>query len=350
MNGLSRRQFFETAGAVAGASLICLEGVQPAASAQVSNLTLAFTEYLRFTPLATGNVRPTSVGLTWVRGPRTDMLNRALSDPAVDGGEASMLAHLLRLDRGDRSLVAVPVFLLRNFTARDLYMSKGSALTPTGLNGRRMGIYNWAASGAVWYRHLLRYFGQDPASMKWVVGGTDQPAAVDSRASLPAYVTNAPPDKSLSDLLLAGDLDAIFVPLPPAKHHPVDGPIVRVIPDFRALEQRYFTETRCYPPQHVLLLRKQTWEKAPSVGRRLIEVFDQCEARFLSDQRLYPYATPWEIAELEETDRVMGRDYHAHGLDRNRHAMEVFCQSAFDDGLTKRRVTVEEYFAEFLKS
>jgi len=26
----------------------------------------------------------------------------------------------------------------------------------------------------------------------------------------------------------------------------------------------------------------------------------------------------------------MGRDYHAHGLDRNRHAMEVFCQSAFD--------------------
>ena len=26
-----------------------------------------------------------------------------------------------------------------------------------------------------------------------------------------------------------------------------------------------------------------------------------------------------------------------------------FCQAAFDDGLTKRRVTVDEFFAEFLR-
>jgi 4,5-dihydroxyphthalate decarboxylase len=350
MNRPSRRQFFETAGAVAGASLIHPGRLRSAPRGEAPKLTLTFTEYLRFTPLATGNVRPTQMDLTWVRGARTDMLSRTLGDPAVDGGEASMLAHLLRLDAGDRSLAAVPVFLLRNFTARDLYTRKGSPVTPTSLNGRRMGIYNWAASGAVWYRHLLRYFGQDPASMTWVVGGTDQPAKVDSRAPLPPHVTNAPPDKSLTDLLLAGDLDAIFVPLPPAKYDAVKGPIVRLVPDFRAVEQRYFAKTRCYPPQHVLLVRKQTWDRVPGVGRQLVEIFDQCEARFLSDQRLYPYASPWEIAELEETDRVMGLDYHAHGLERNRHAIDVFCQSAFDDGLTKRRMTVEDYFAEFLKS
>ena len=48
--------------------------------------------------------------------------------------------------------------------------------------------------------------------------------------------------------------------------------------------------------------------------------------------------------------RVMGTDYHAHGLDKNRHALDVFCRSAFLDGLTKRRLTVEDFFADFLKA
>ena len=47
---------------------------------------------------------------------------------------------------------------------------------------------------------------------------------------------------------------------------------------------------------------------------------------------------------------MLGTDYHAHGLEKNRHAVDAFCQAAFDDGLTKRRVTVDEFFAEFLRA
>ena len=39
-----------------------------------------------------------------------------------------MAGHLIRIDRGDRSHVALPVFPLRNFTARDLYVRKGGAV------------------------------------------------------------------------------------------------------------------------------------------------------------------------------------------------------------------------------
>ena len=350
MNELSRRKFFVAAGSVAGASLI---HTPDAAARQLGQaalaITLAFTEYLRFTPLATGAVQHDDLQLTWIRGPRSEMLARAASDPDVDGGEGSMLGHLLRVDRGDRSLVAVPVFLLRNFTARDLYTLKGSSLTPASLNGRRIGIYNWAASGATWYRHLVRYLGQDPFAVEWVVGGPDSPRAVTHRVPLPSHVTDAPPDRSLSDLLLAGDLDAFFAPLPPKMYHPVDGPIVRVVPDFRSLEKRYFSDTRCYPTQHVLLLRREVWEENPSADRLLLEIFEQCEEKFAASQRLYPYSTPWLISEVEETELLMGEDFHPHGLEENRHAVDEFCQSAFDDRLTARRVTVDEYFAEFLR-
>lgn len=347
MNELSRRKFLATAaGTVAAGSLVQATGAEAQARAQGRpKLVLTCSDYLRFTPLATGDLRPKDLDLTWIRGPRSEMLTRALSDPAVDGGEGSMLQHLLRVAAGDRSMIAVPVFPLRNFTARDMYTRKGSLLKPEGLNGRTLGIYNWAASGAVWYRHLLRYFKQDPASMKWVVGGTDQPARVESRVPLPPHVRNAPADKSLTDLLLVGEIDAMLVPLPPKQFHPDNGPIVRLIPDFRAVEKRYFQETRCYPPQHAILIKQKAWQRDPSAGRKLVDTLQQCEIMFQESQRMFPYGTPWLMAELEETERLMGKDFHAHGLEQNRHALDVFCRAAFEDGLTSRRMTVEEFFA-----
>jgi 4,5-dihydroxyphthalate decarboxylase len=338
-------------GSVTGASLL---GSKSAVATQTggsrARLTLACSNYLRFTPLATGDFQPSNLDLTWIRGPRSEMLSRVLSDTSIDGGESSMLGHLLRVDRGDRSMVAVPVFPLRNFVARDLYTLKDSSMTLDKLDGRRIGIYNWAASGAVWYRYFLRHSGRDTKSMKWVVGGTDEPRQVAARAPLPDYVTNAPADKSLTDLLLEDQLDAIYVPLPPKKYHSIDGPIVRLIPDFRSIEKRFYEQTRCFPTQHVLLVRKETWARDPSVGRRLVEAFSQCEDGFQEGLHLFPYTTPWQIAEVEETDLLMGSDFHAHGLENNRQEVDTFCQGGFDDGQTKRRVTVEEYFAEFLQA
>jgi 4,5-dihydroxyphthalate decarboxylase len=345
---VSRRRFIATSGCAAGGALVQSSGAAAAAAAPVA-LTLACSNYVRFMPIATGDVRPKDLTLVWVRGDRTDMLRRATDDATIDGGESSMAQHVMRLDRGDRSLVAIPVFPLRNFTVRDLYTLKGSALTARGLAGRRIGIYNWAASGAVWYRHLIRHLGHDPTKIAWVVGGVDAPA--DVRLPEPAlpHVTPTPKGSSLTDLLLAGTIDACFAPLPPRKLHPVDGPIVRVFPGFRAMEQKYFADTGCYPPQHVLLVRRASWERDPSAGRRLVEAFNESEAAFEAGQRQFPYHSPWLIEDVEDAARLMGSDYHQHGLEKNRHAVDVFCKSAFEDGLTRRRLTVEEFFADFLK-
>lgn len=348
MDPVSRRQFIGTAGAASGV----LATWHPADAALLppSTLTLACANYVRFMPIATGDVRPRDLALTWLRGDRTEMLRRATDDLTIDGGESSMAQHVMRLDRGDRSLVAIPVFPLRNFTARDLYMLRGSVLTASTLGGHRIGIYNWAASGAVWYRHLVRHLGHNITKIAWVVGGVDAPATVRLPEPPLPHVTPAPAGSSLSDLLLAAKIDAFFAPLPPQKLHPTDGPIVRAFPGFRAMEQKYFADTGCYPPQHVVLLRRASWDRDPSVGRRLVDAFTESEVAFEAGQRLYPYNSPWLIEDVEDAARLMGASYHAHGMDKNRHAVDVFCQSAFDDALTKRRLTVEDFFAEFLKT
>lgn len=353
MTDISRRGFIGAAGALAGASALgaCAGGERAGATA----LTLAVTEYFRYTPLLWGAI-PAGAGeegtegiqLRFVRGTRREMLDRTLEDPTVDGGESSMLGHLLRVAQGDRSMVAVPVFLLRNFTARDLYTLRGSALDPRALDGRRLGIYNWAASGAVWYRQLLRYLGNDPASIQWSVGTADAPGLVTSRAPLPAHVRNAPAERSLTDLIQEGAIDAIFAPLPPAAYHRDNGPLTRLIPDFPAFEKGYYADTGFYPPQHVLVVRRESWDRNPGIGGWLLQAFQECEVGFTAAQRLYPYESPWMIREVEDTELLMGLDYHHHGLEKNRPAMEAFLEGAFLDGLTNRRVTVEEYFREFL--
>jgi 4,5-dihydroxyphthalate decarboxylase len=347
MEPVSRREFLARTGVVGGGVLAASE-LAPARRAPA--LTLCCTNYVRFLPIATGDVRPRDLSLTWVRGDRTEMLRRATDAADVDGGETSMAQHIQRLDRGDRSLVAIPIFPLRNFTARDLYTRKGMTIAPGALNGRRIGIYNWAASGAVWYRHLLRYLGNDTKKIEWVVGGVDGPATVRlPDPSLP-NVRPAPAQTALSALLAAKEIDAVFAPLPPQALHPVDGPIVRAFAGFQAMEQKYFKDTGCYPPQHVIVLRRAAWDRDRAAGRRLVDAFNESEKAFEALQRQFPYNSPWLIEEVEGAARVMGTSYHAHGLDQNRRAVDTFCQAAFDDGLTKRRVTVDDFFHDFLQT
>jgi len=344
---LSRRRFIAVAGCAASGAMV--ERSDAAAEAQTPALTLTCANYVRFMPIAAGDVSPDNLKLTWVRGDRNEMLRRATDDAGIDGGESSMAQHAMRLDRADRSLVAIPIFPLRNFTARDLYTRKESPIALESLGRGRIGIYSWAASGAVWYRHLLRYFGHDTKQITWIVGGPDGPSSFIMPDPPLPNVSAAPKGSSLSDLLLDGKIDAVFAPLPPQKFDAVRGPIVRVIPGFRAVEQKYVADTHCYPPQHVVLLRRASWERDPAAARRLVDAVNKSETAFEAAQRQFPYNSPWLIEDVEEAVRVMGSDYHAHGLEKNRHAVDVFCRSAFEDGLTKRLLTVEDFFADFLK-
>src|SRR5437867_12365102 len=113
-------------------------------------ILLTCADYARIMPLATGEVKPEGIALTLLLGSRgswparAEMLRRAVQDPAVHGGEWSMAQYLYRIDKGDRTLVGLPVFPLRNFTARDLYVRRGGPVRkPADLAGQRIGMYSY---------------------------------------------------------------------------------------------------------------------------------------------------------------------------------------------------------------
>lgn len=319
-------------------------------------LRLTCADYPRLLPLMSGDVVPDGVALTLVHGTggswptRAEMLRRALADPEVAGGEASMAGHLRRIDSGDRSFVALPVFPLRNFTARDLYIRRdGPIRAAADLIGKRVGMYDWVASGSIWYRHFLNFVGVAPDRLEWWIGDVDRGWTAAHNAALPDGVHKVPPGRFLSEMLLAGDLEAIYSPPRPARYHPETGPIVRLYPDCRAVEREYFRATGVYPPQHLVVLRRAVWERNHWLARSLTEAFQRSNALFAAAQRNFPYGSPWLDCELEETEALMGADFYADGYECNQATIESFCRQAFDLGITRRCVTPEEYFAEFLE-
>jgi 4,5-dihydroxyphthalate decarboxylase len=320
-------------------------------------VTLTCADYARLAPLMLKDVKPEGINLTLVHGTggswpqRAEMLRRALEDPAIDGGEASMAAHLRRIDRGDRSFVGLPVFPLRNFTARDLYVRKDATVTTAAdLVGRRVGMYDWAASGSIWYRHFLDFAGVAPDRVEWWIGDVEGGWRARHPVALPEGVNAVPEGRYLVEMLLAGDLDAIWSPPRPSRYHPTDGPIVRLFPQFRAIERDYFGRTLCFPPQHLVVLKRTVWERDKGVARRLTDAFIRADRMFAAATRNFPYVAPWLEAELEETEALMGGDFHEDGFEKNRHEIAVFCRQAHALGLTARLVDPEEYFAEFLAS
>jgi 4,5-dihydroxyphthalate decarboxylase len=320
-------------------------------------VTLTCADYARLAPLMLKDVKPEGIDLRLLHGTggswpqRAEMLRRALEDPAVDGGEASMAAHLRRIDRGDRSFVGLPIFPLRNFTARDLYVRKdGEVKRAADLVGRRIGLYDWAASGSIWYRHFLDFVGVAPERVEWWIGDVEGGWRARHPVTLPEGVNAVPEGRYLVEMLLAGDLDAIWSPPRPGRYHPKDGPIVRLFPEFRAIERDYFRRAGCFPPQHLVVLKRAVWERDKGAARRLTDAFIRADRMFAAATRNFPYIAPWLEAELEETEALMGDDFHEDGFERNRHQIAVFCRQAHALGLTARLVEPEEYFAEFLAS
>ena len=326
----------------------------------MADLPIALTcaDYARIMPLATGAVKPAGIQLTLALGnrgswpARAELLRRAVEDPAVQGGEWSMAQYLYRVDKGDRRHVGLPIFPLRNFTARDLYVRRGGPIRKAAdLAGRRIGMYSYTASGSIWYRHFLLFVGVDPAGIEWWIGDIDTAWSSGSLSqALPAGVKAPPAGRTLSDMLVAGELEAIYSPPRPTAYHPRDGALARLFPDFRPVEQDYFRRTGAFPPQHLIVLRREAWEANRWIARSLTEAFIAANDCFGAAQRGFPYATPWLEAELEDTAAVMGEDFHPHGFEANRAQIEMFAAEAYRLGFTRRPITPDEYFADYLAS
>src|SRR5207302_6369704 len=109
-------------------------------------------------------------------------------------------------------IVALPVFLSRMFRHSAIY-ARPDIKSPRQLEGRRVGIPEWAQTAGIYVRGMLAHeYGVDLAKIQWIQAGVREPGRVEKVAlHLPAGVKiQRAADKTLLGMLAAGELDAVM--------------------------------------------------------------------------------------------------------------------------------------------
>ncbi len=222
---------------------------------------------------------------------------------------------------------------------------------PKDLEGKRVGVPIYSMSAAVWMRgHLQHDYGVDLARIHWVEGAINQPGAHGHPSLLPLLrpvsIERNTSDKSLSDLLETGGIDAIVgTTLPDAIQHNPD--IVRLFPNYREVEKDYYKRTKIFPIMHLLALRRDVCEENPFIASSLFDAM--CASKERARMRMRDLGTlqcmlPWMTADLDEIDEVFGGDPWPYGIDPNRPTLEALMRYLCDQAIIKAVLPVEDLF------
>jgi 4,5-dihydroxyphthalate decarboxylase len=99
---------------------------------------------------------------------------------------------------------------------------------------------------------------------------------------------------------------------------------------------------------HVVVLRRQVYERDRWVAMNLFKALD--DARRASQARLTEIGLshipmPWLAEHARQWRDMAGEDFWPYGIEGNRPTLEAFLQYAHEQGVTARRLKVEELFA-----
>lgn len=314
-------------------------------------LSAAFGDYDCTRALVDGRVQVDGAELIPMQLSPEGMFFRAFRHRAFDISELSLSSYSISVARGDPHYVAIPVFLSRAFRHSSVYIRTDRGIDgPGDLRGRRIGIAEYQLSANVWIRGILEEdHGLKPADVTWVRGGMDTPGRPEKiKVDLPpdVRVEDAPEGATLNGMLQAGEIDGFIGPRAPRCFAEGHAGVGRLWPDTAAAED-YFQRTRIFPIMHVLGLRRSLAEAHPWLPGALLKAFT--EAKRLSDELLADTSAtkvtmPFVEDTLARARRLMGPDPWSYGLAGNAHVLDRFLDYHHRQGLSPRRVAVEELF------
>jgi 4,5-dihydroxyphthalate decarboxylase len=315
-------------------------------------LTLACERYDRTEALRDGRVVPAGVDLTYLPQQVEETFFRMARFKEFDAAEMSLSSYVIGLTR-DAPFVAIPVFPSRFFRHSGIYVSTGSGIDrPQDLVGKKVGIAEWQLTANVWIRGILADEYDVPvASVTYRTGGLHDPGRPEKiKLELPADVRVEPigPDETLSDLLAAGEIDAVYTPRAPRSFMANDGTVRRLFEPSGEAEVEYFRRTGIFPIMHVVVLRREVYEANRWLARSLYDAFSAakrlCEQNFEETAALR-YMLPWLLDEVDRTRSIMGHDFWPYGLDPNRENLRTFLRYSYDQGCAARHLEPEDLFA-----
>lgn len=286
-----------------------------------------------------------------------EIFERAVRENEFDVAELGLTFYLRLLETG-LPYVALPIFPNRVFRHSCVFVNTRSGITtPADLTGRTIGEFGtYGQDSGVWAKGILAdEYGFDPAANHWVVGGLEFPSNPFDFIPHPhpanAEVTPAPLGSTLSAMLDAGDIDALFSANVPQCALDRSPNVTRLFPDYEPIERDYHRRTGIFPIMHTIVVRRDLLDTRPGLVREVYDAFCRAKSeaaeRYHRNRRLYQVQTmiPWANALAERNETEFGTDPWPYGIAANRPTLDTYLRYHHEQGLSPHRPHIEDVFA-----
>ncbi len=314
-------------------------------------LSVAMGDYDRTRALLDGRVQIDGVDPVFMNLYPEEMFFRAMRSQEFDITELSFSSYAVKTANGDCPYVAVPVFLSRAFRHTAIYVRKDRIRQPEDLKGKRVGLPEYQLSANVWARAILQDdYGVAPEDVTWVRGGIETPGRPEKIAlKLPPGVKleNAPEGVTISELLDQGEIDGFIAPRPPSARVLANRNVGWLFDDPTATAKDYYRRTGIFPIMHVVGVRKTLAERHPWLPGAVFKAFSQAKdaaLEALSDTSATKVTLPFVEEQLKAARETLGEDFWSYGVAPNRTTIDTFLRHHHAQGLSSRRLSVEEIF------
>jgi 4,5-dihydroxyphthalate decarboxylase len=247
--------------------------------------------------------------------------------------------------------IALPIFVMRRFHHGGLLVRPDAGIkTPKDLEGRKVGVRAYSVTTGVWTRHVLMDdFGLDSSKVTWVVDDEEHV----TQLALPPNVIHAPAGVSLAEMMSRGDLAAGFAAnagigrtgAPTGGWAEVKADYPDLFQDPDALEAEYYARTGVYPMHGTIVVKDSVLAEHPWVAESIYRAFDAAKNQWLAklDSGEACSSSDQKYLQLRE---VVGTDPLPYGIEPNRKTIEALESTAFKQGLTPRRLSMDEMFVD----
>lgn len=315
------------------------------------HLSIATTDYDHFRDFRLGAVTAQGIDHTWSVLGHHEVFARFTAHREWDVAELSIAKFAAQVTRDTPDIIGLPVVCSRLFRFGAFYINVKSGIrTAEDLRGKRIGSPEWAHSAAVYMRGWLHNeVGVKLDQVHWYQAGANSPGREEKvELTLPDGVRlTRIPDRSLSDLLAAGDIDCAIIARPPDCYLQGHPDVARLYPDHQQMEADYYAQTQVWPIMHLIAMKRALLEDNPWIARNLYNAFLESKNRSVArllDPAVSRYPLPWLATYARQMQNQFNGDPFPYGIEPNRPTLTQLLTYAHQQGIAHRLVTPDAVF------
>lgn len=328
-------------------------------------LTLGFISAFneRVEPLMNGTVQVEGIELIPTYSHPAETFWRQLKFGEFEVAEMSMSSYLIAKSQGS-DMIALPVFPSRRLFQTELSYHVDSGITkPEDLVGKRLGVAEYQQTAALWIRGIMEHdFGVSQYKIHWYMERSEEMSHGGATGFKPPpgiSFNRIAPNKSLASTLLGNELDVAHVASPwVLQANALDrssriggkgdwSKIKPLFPDRMAEAARFHKKHGFLPVNHTYIIRGDIYKKYPWAAFNLYTGF--VKAKALAREKMLeriPSALFFGPEYAAMTRNIIGEDPFPFGIKANQAMLDTIIGFSHEQGLTPKKLTAEELFAE----